>query len=220
MRLVDLSGKKFGRLTVVRRNEHNDKYNKPMWNCICDCGNEVVVLGNALKNGNTKSCGCYKLEQIRSCETKHHTHRLTNTRLYRIWRGMKKRCFDKNNKDYYNYGGRGISVCNEWKNDFYCFYQWSMNNGYSEELTIDRINANGNYEPTNCRWVTTYVQNRNKNFNVLLTYNGKSQIMSDWSKETGISCGVISRRLKTGWTIEEALTIKPLVGRTNHKKDA
>lgn len=216
MKLIDLTGKRFCRLVVVCRNEHNDKFNQVTWKCRCDCGNEVIVKGNALKSGNTKSCGCYKLEQIRKSETKHSIHGLKHTRMYNIWHGMKARCYNPNNKDYCNYGARGIVMCDEWKNDFQAFYDWAMANGYSDNLTIDRINNDRNYEPSNCEWVTTHKQNQNKRNNIYLTFNGKTQLLSRWAEETGISVGVLSRRIINGWSVEDALTIKPIIGKNNH----
>lgn len=133
-------------------------------------------------------------------------HGLRHTRQYRIWLMMKNRCFNKRCDRYNDYGGRGITVCDEWRNDFKAFYDWAMSNGYSDELTIDRINNDGNYEPTNCRWITVKQQNRNSRHNKLLTLNGVTHCLSEWCELTGLSKGCIQNRLRYGWTVEETLT--------------
>lgn len=154
----DLAGKTFGRLTVMGYS-HTNKHGKAMWNCKCACGNESVVAGSHLVNGHTVSCGCHKNELIGN-RTK--THGMRNTRLYRIWLAMKSRCNIPTVKCYKHYGGRGISVCDEWQRDFQCFHDWAMSHGYSENLSIDRIDVNGNYCPENCRWATWKEQRANQ----------------------------------------------------------
>lgn len=165
-KFVDLKGKKYGKLTVLYKTSDKSKDNKIQWMCKCDCGNSIVVKGcNLTRNTRpTKSCGCLHRELNKTRGIKHNKRR---SRLYSVWASMKQRCENKNGSSYKYYGARGIKLCDEWKNDFMCFYIWANNNGYDEKAirgkcTIDRINNNGNYEPNNCRWVDMKVQSTNK----------------------------------------------------------
>ena len=160
--VTNLLGKKFNRLTVIARAENN-KQGKARWLCKCDCGNIKIILGDSLKSGKTISCGCAhseisKIMQKQNCVK----HNMSFTPLYKIWHSMKQRCYYKQNISYKYYGARGITVCNEWKDDFMSFYNWAINNGYKKGLSIDRINVEGNYEPTNCRWATAKEQANNR----------------------------------------------------------
>lgn len=137
-------------------------------------------------------------------------HGMYGTRLYEIWRGIKKRCYLKTHIHYKNYGGRGIIMCDEWKNDFKIFYDWSKNNGYKDKLTIDRINNNGNYCPENCRWITIKEQGLNKRTNVFLIYNGEKHTISEWSKIIKINAQTICERRKRGWSDEKIIETKIL----------
>ena len=161
-RPLELSGKHFGRLTVVER-DGSDKKGDSLWLCKCDCGNEAIVRGYLLKNGKTQSCGCLLHEAIiKNNHLLKRTHGETRTRLYHIWSGIKERCLNKNSKHYPDYGGRGITICVEWKSCYENFRNWSRQHGYTDKLTIDRINNDGSYEPDNCRWTTMSVQNSNR----------------------------------------------------------
>ena len=163
MKLIDMSGQRFGRLLVLGRCEPEHQ-GKVYWRCRCDCGKEVSVRGDHLRYGLVKSCGCYNSE----CATETHTtHGGYHTRLYKVYRTMLARCENPKNLEYKNYGGRGISVCEEWRSSFPAFRTWAMANGYDPsaergDCTIDRIDVNGNYEPSNCRWVPMSVQAKNK----------------------------------------------------------
>ena len=134
-------------------------------------------------------------------------HGKRNTRLYCIWVSMKQRCYNHNNKDFRKYGERGIKVCDDWKNNFISFYDWSINNGYQENLTIDRINNNEDYEPNNCRWTDVKTQSNNRRTNIMLEYRGKRQSLTQWANEYNINPSTFNDRLERGWTMEQALTI-------------
>ena len=145
----DLSGERFGKLVAIKpTGKNNGAY---VWECSCDCGNVIRVSGIKLTNGHTRSCGCLRREGTRKAS---YTHGLSNTRLYRIWGNLKTRCLNPNSDNYEYYGGKGISVCNEWLHDFKAFYDWAMENGYADDLTIDRKDSDGDYCPLNCQWIT------------------------------------------------------------------
>ena len=206
-------GDVFGRLTVIkldhieRKQTKRDVITKEMWECKCKCGKIITVSHNNLLYGQVKSCGCLHYDKVKNetylCTT---THGKSKTRLYNIWCNMKRRCTNKKNVDYHNYGGRGIKVCDEWKNDFMSFYNWAINNGYSNDLTIDRIDVNGNYEPNNCKWATKQEQCDNKRNTVYLTCNNKTKTLSEWSKSLSIPKMTIMNRLKLGWDINKTLS--------------
>ena len=203
----NLKGQVFGRLTVI--NPHHKTRLGTYWNCKCSCGNNCIVLTTKLSNGNTTSCGCRKSEIKNDIKNLNKSHEKSKTRLYKIYSGMKARCYRKSCPNYIRYGERGIKICQEWLDDFMNFYNWAMKNGYDEQLTLDRIDVNGNYCPENCRWATAKEQANNTRSTVFLTYNGETKPASEWSKITGISQGTIVRRKTSyGWTDEECLTIK------------
>ena len=205
----DKTGMRFGRLTVISRAGDRFANGKRliMWLCKCDCGNyKVIRSGNLKKGSSTRSCGCYKRECLEKRKVS-YVHGMSKTRIYREWQGMKCRCYTKSNTSYKNYGGRGIEVCEDWLNDFAAFYEWAISNGYSDDLTLDRIDVNGNYEPDNCRWVSMIIQDNNKRNNVHLENNGEKHTIAEWSRIIGSKdrhC--VSDRLKRGWSVEKAVT--------------
>jgi hypothetical protein len=200
---IDLTGQKFGRLTVLHYSHTIDQ--KAMWQCECECGNKPIIVAASLRSGHTKSCGCYKLEAAAIANT---THGLSGkkTRLYEIWIGMKARCFRKSHRAYKYYGGRGITVCQEWKDDFKAFYDWAFINGYEEDLSLDRIDVNGNYEPNNCKWATFLEQSRNKQNSSFIEINGEYKTIAEWSEISGVKPGTFHSRIARGWEGEELLT--------------
>lgn len=208
-------GKRFGMLTVVERAEY--KYNKngyrrDSWLCNCDCGNEKITTGENLRRGMTKSCGCMRKNTFHVKK-----HGKSNSRIYMCWHDMKKRCYDKNNKRYKNYGGRGISVCGDWlgENGFQNFFDWAMANGYTDELTIDRIDVNGNYCPENCRWITRKEQARNRTKSRIIEYNGEKKCLKEWSEILGVPYSRLSDRIvKLDWSIERAFTTEKIENRS------
>lgn len=211
---IDLTGQKFNRLTVLQLADvQNTKDLR--WLCRCDCGKETTVQGNNLKSGLVKSCGCYRHDKA---VADHTTHGGRRTRLYRTWYNIRRRCYDKNEIGYENYGGRGITVCDEWRNSFETFRDWAFANGYSDDLTIDRVDVNGNYEPSNCRWATAKEQARNRRSNVPLTYNGETHLLIEWSEITDIPVSTIrDRYFKYNWTLERTLT-EPLHEKNRRKR--
>lgn len=206
---IDLTGKRFGRLTVIRP---VDKIGvKYKWVCQCDCGNETVVIGSHL--GKTIfSCGCYAREKS---SERLATHRKSKTRLFHIWQSIKQRCGNPRCHAYADYGGRGIQICDEWSKSFEEFESWALANGYDEnakrgECTIDRIDNNGNYEPSNCRWATMAEQQNNKRSRVEIEWDGRKMSVADWSRETGLTHSTILGRIRRGWSAETALTTAPM----------
>lgn len=201
----DLTGKTYNRLTVIRPVIVNGK---TKWECKCSCGKTTVVNGHKLINGKTKSCGCLQAEAAAERAKRAKTYGFTHHRLYACYYRMRRRCENPADSSYERYGGRGIKVCNEWKNDIMSFINWGLENGYREGLSIDRIDNNGDYSPNNCRWANVVQQCNNRRTNKFISYNGETHTYAEWSRIVGIKQLTIRHRIENlGWSIEDALTI-------------
>ena len=218
-------GQKFGRLTIINLdhikeyiNPKGIKSNKEFYLCKCDCGNNFIAFKECLKKNKDVSCGCLAKEKSKNNNFKKHGLYWKNKRLNSILSGMKKRCYNNKNYCYKRYGGKGIKICDEWldkDNGFVNFYNWSIANGYEENLTIDRIDNNGNYEPSNCRWADFKTQCRNRTSNHLITYNGETHCLIEWCEKLNMSFGCLFARIeRQKLSIEEAFN-KPV--RNNNK---
>lgn len=202
-RKQDTPEQKFGRLTLIERVQPVVRQGTK-WLCLCDCGKEKAVDLKSMKAGKTVSCGCYR----KSGHAK--THGESDTRLYQTWAGMRDRCSNTNSRAYSDYGGRGISVCEEWRTSFEVFSVWAKNNGYADRLTIERLDVNGNYCPENCTFITLQAQARNRRNTVWLTVWGERKTIFDWAADNRIGEGVtestIRTRHKRGWDAEKAVS--------------
>jgi hypothetical protein len=197
--LVDLTNQRFGRWTVIKRVNKYKKHDS-FWLCKCDCGNEKIVSARILKCGDSSSCGCYS-DEVRRLKK---THGLGDSPVYFVHRNMLERCFNPEHEAYKNYGGRGITICDEWLS-LTIFHAWATKSGYKKGLTLDRIDNNGNYEPDNCRWATPTEQGNNKRDNVFITLNGESRTIAEWVRLLNIPRHVINARIKKGKSPEEIL---------------
>lgn len=194
---------------IILGKEKNVVYGtKRRYICKCEYGKIHYIFANNLKNA--KSCGCVR-RGMKGQKNPSYKHGESHTsKLYSVLRGMKRRCYDNKSKDYSSYGGRGIKVCKEWvgEDGYINFKKWALENGYKEGLTIDRIDVNGNYEPSNCRWTTAIEQCNNRRNNVRLTYNGESKTIAEWSRELNIPSSTLYCRRSKGWNVENILFYK------------
>jgi hypothetical protein len=202
-KIIDLTNQTFGKLIVIERASNGNS--RPHWLCQCECGNNIIVKGDSLRSGNTKSCGCLNKENLLQRNTTHGMCKrgeVSNT--YRSWQSMRERCYYQAHKNFDTYGGRGITVCDEWKNSFEAFYKdmGECPKGYS----LDRIDSNGNYELNNCRWATRKEQADNRRNSLKLTYLGRTDTLKNFSEEYNIPYTTVIDRLKRGWSIEKTLT--------------
>lgn len=211
-------GLRFGRIQIIGFDDIKLNTHKIRAKCLCDCGKETLVFLSSLRSGNTKSCGCYHREISSSVNAiLKRTHGLRKTPEHRIWSLMKHRCFNENSPAYKNYGGRGITVCDRWKNSFADFYD-DIGPRPSPTHELDRIDNNGNYEPNNVRWATSLENGRNKRNNHRVTINGETQCLSKWLEIFRIKPVTYYKRIKSGLSDIEAIT-KPLQGRFGRPRE-
>lgn len=190
----DLTGKRFGFL-IVRAFSHSDKKRRSIWTCKCKCGKETKVRKCSLISGRTKSCGCFNIESSQ-------THGMKKTKVYKVWDSMKQRCNNKNHKQYKNYGGKGIKFCKKWEK----FENFYSDMGEPNGLTLDRINNDGDYKPSNCRWVSSKVQNNNTSRNVRIIFNSEKRTLAEWSEKVDIPYSTLYDRYKRNWNIKDMLS--------------
>lgn len=208
MKKLDITNQKFNRLFAIRF-LYKNKNNESIWLFICNCGNIIETSASRVKCNKVKSCGCLHKETSSINGQNNIKHGLTSSgikppRLYNIWRDIKARCYNKNSINYKDYGGRGIIMCDEWKNDFQSFYTWSISNGYQDNLQINRIDNNGHYEINNCNWITSLENSNNKRNNKYYIFNNKIQTISQWSRELNVEKSVLRKRIiKNNNTLNE-----------------
>lgn len=211
--MLDITGRRFFRLVAIERDESKNDGRHIFWKCKCDCGNEIVVRKDSLLSGHAKSCGCYLAERYIDGHLK--THGMSDSRLYKTWISMRRRCYANSDSSYQAYGGRGITICEEWKNNFQAFADWAYANGYNENKnrryqSIDRIDVNGNYCPDNCRWADCETQNYNKRVTRKIVVEGKEKTLKDIEKEYGIPMSTLRSRYKKyksgKYTVEDMIS--------------
>lgn len=205
MQFQDLTGQKYNRLTVIELAPKQGR--RTMWKCRCDCGNIIVARAENLKSGNTKSCGCLAKDH-----PSNYKHGYSHTKIEYIYQAMKNRCYNPKNYEYHLYGGRGITICDEWLNDRVKFYEWAYENGYKEgakqaEQSLDRIDVNKGYSPENCRFVDAYVQANNKRTNVFVEHNGERHTLAEWARIFNIDYHLLyDRYISNGWSFIDAIS--------------
>lgn len=197
---IDLAGQTFTKLTVVSRAPNKGKH--VIWHCECSCGNQAFVSSTHLRSSHTVSCGCYRSEKTRERRT---IHGLKDHPLYSTWKNLKKRCLNPNNDNYKYYGGRGITLCKEWVNSFPNFLK-DVGEKPSPEHTLDRIDTNKGYNPSNCKWSTREEQVNNTRKNLYITHNDATLTCAQWSRKLNINYGTLISRIRKGWTAHDALT--------------
>ena len=204
----DLTGYRFGYFEVTEElPPHIRKNGKKVrvWDCVCICGNHRTLNRQEIITGKRKSCGCMAAELMRKSNTVHGD---SHTRRHNIWSGMRERCYTKTDSHYPGYGGRGITVCREWLLNYTAFRDWATANGYTDELSIDRIDNNGPYSPENCRWVNHRSQCNSTRRNHCIEINGEQKTIAEWSRISGVKGPTIRKRLLLGWSPEDAVFLK------------
>lgn len=199
--LIDLTGQRFGRLVVIKR-ARNGNTTGAKWECQCDCGKQTISDGYDLRQGKAISCGCSRGTLF---PEPHFKHGCSNTKLYREWAGMKSRCYGKSSSSFKCHGGRGISVCEEWLSGFAPFKDWALKNGFCKDLTLDRINNDGNYEPSNCRWITNKEQSRNKQDTIFVLLNGVRIPFVDAVEQLGLTYHKAWYKMRKGERISDKI---------------
>lgn len=207
MKILDLTGQRFGRLTVIERTGTATDGQKT-YLCKCDCGNEKVITSGNLRSGHTTSCGCASSKITSQRNRDNAVHGGCGTRLYGIWIDMRSRCNYEKSINWHLYGGRGIKVCEEWQNDFSVFREWALENGYADGLQLDRIDNDGNYEPSNCKWSTRSEQGNNRRTCKYITIGNETKTISEWCDITGVDRMTAYSRIRRGWNAERAVTEK------------
>lgn len=203
---IDLTGQRFGMLTVIEETSPHitsGGSKQRQWVCHCDCGNRTITTTQNLRSGDTRSCGCYEKRSKKENATIHGESR---TKLHNIWKAMRKRCRNENSSDYKYYGGKGVSVCDDW-NDYASFRNWALSNGFKDGLTIDRIDSSCGYSPENCRWISIKEQSNNRTNNRRFTHNGENHTIAEWSEITHIPYHTLYMRLYHGKTIDESIAM-------------
>lgn len=200
--IKDRTGERYGRLTVIAMAGKTPS-GRTLWRCKCDCGRETVVSGSNLGQGRQVSCGCKRREQAGKMN---FSHGASKTRLYSIWTNMITRTTNPNGTAFHRYGGRGIKMCPEWRRSFEAFQDWALANGYNEDLTIDRIDNDGDYTPDNCRWITWHEQFNHRSDTRLITYKGETLSIAQWADKLNLPKSALYQRFYSGWPTERALT--------------
>lgn len=200
--IKDHTNEVYGRLTVLEFIERKNR--NSYWKCKCDCGNEIIIPITYLTSGDTKSCGCLRKETTATLSKKNSF--VKNKRLYTIWIDMKRRCYNKKRNAYIYYGLKGIKICEEWKDNFKAFQEWAFKSGYKDNLTIDRIDTNKDYEPRNCRWATIKEQNNNMSSNHIIEYKGEKYTLSQLAEKYNLDYSLVKNRIRYNWDIEKIIT--------------
>lgn len=197
----DLTNKRVSRLLVIRRYPENNKFGQVQWECLCECGNITIVGTSQLRPNRTTSCGCFQKEAVRNASL---THGMSSSAEYRTWNKIRERCYNERDKRYSDYGGRGITMCEEWRNSFEAFYR-DMGKRPSSSHSIDRKDNNKGYDKENCRWATRIEQANNKRNNAIYELNGKVKTLAGWCRELHLNYDFVQQRLSRGWSFEKAI---------------
>lgn len=212
-KLIDLTGQRFGRLTVIKRSDEIATNKSAKWHCICDCGNECIKSSSSLRRFEKSSCGCWKAEITSKLFKKYD---IKNKKLYEVWQGMRSRCNYKWNSDYHNYGGRGIKISTEWR-DYNVFQKWAIEHGYIQGLTIERIDVDGNYCKENCCWIENKLQAQNTRKVRRFIYKDKVYTIRQLSDMFNVNNRTLANRLTVlNWDVERAITEPAIKGKNQY----